>query len=78
MPESSPVPALDDPTTLVELVNRVVDRGVVLTGEVTISVADVDLLYLCIDLLLCSVDRLELDGSGSGARSPAPEKEQRP
>ena len=41
---------------LVELVNRVLDRGVVVTGDITISVADVDLLYLGVRLLLSSVD----------------------
>jgi hypothetical protein len=49
-----------DPVTLVELVNRVVDRGVVLGGDLTISVADIDLLYVGLRLLLCSPDRLEL------------------
>ena len=49
-----------DSIALVELVNRVVDRGVVLGGDVTISVADVDLLYVGLRLLLCSPDRLEL------------------
>lgn len=44
----------DDRTTLVELVNRVVDRGVSLSGDITISVADVDLLYVGLRLLLCS------------------------
>lgn len=54
----------NDPVALVELVNRVVDRGVVLTGEVTISVADVDLLYLGLRVLLCSPDRLHaVDGN---------------
>ncbi len=45
--------------SLVELVNRVVDRGVVLHGEITISVADVDLLLVGLRLLLSSVDRLD-------------------
>jgi hypothetical protein len=52
---------------LVELVNRVVDRGVVLGGDLTISVADVDLLYVGVRLLLSSADRI----LGSGA-TPAP------
>jgi hypothetical protein len=45
-----------DRVTLVELVNRVVDRGVVLGGDITISVADIDLLYLGLRVLLCSPD----------------------
>jgi hypothetical protein len=47
---------LQDELKLVELVNRVLDRGVVITGEVTISVAGVDLVFLGLDLLLTSVE----------------------
>ncbi len=43
---------------LVELVNRVLDKGVVVTGEVTISIAGVDLLFLGLQLILSSVDTL--------------------
>ncbi len=41
--------------TLVELINRVLDRGVVIAGDVTISVAGVDLVYLSLNALLTSV-----------------------
>lgn len=54
--------------SLVELVNRVVDRGVVLSGEITISVADVDLLLVGLRLLLSSVDRLDRPAGGDGAQ----------
>lgn len=47
---------LHEELTLAELVNRVLDRGVVITGEVTISVAGVDLVFLGLDLLLTSVE----------------------
>jgi gas vesicle structural protein len=55
---------------LVELVNRVLDRGVVVSGDVRISVAGIDLLYLELRLLLASVEtmrsrRPEL-GAGNG------------
>lgn len=40
---------------LVDLVNRVLDRGVVITGDVTISVAGVDLVYLGLNAVLTSV-----------------------
>jgi len=46
---------------LVELVDRLLNRGVVLAGRVTISVAGVDLIYLGLNLVLTSTDRLELD-----------------
>ena len=44
---------------LVELVNRVLDKGVVVTGEVTISIGGVDLLFLGLQLILSSVDTLQ-------------------
>jgi gas vesicle structural protein len=39
-----------------EVLDRVLNKGVVVAGEVTISVADVDLLYLCVNLVLTSVE----------------------
>jgi hypothetical protein len=50
--------ALDDQVRLVELVDRVLDRGVVLRGDVTISVAGVDLIYLELRLLLSGIEAL--------------------
>jgi hypothetical protein len=42
--------------TLLELLDRAVDKGVVLTGDVTLSVAGVDLIYLSLRLLLATVE----------------------
>lgn len=44
---------------LVELVSRVLDRGVVLVGDVTISVAGVDLVQLGLSLYVTSVETVE-------------------
>lgn len=52
MTAQSPTTARD--ITLVELLDRVVDHGVVLSGDITISVADVDLLYLGLRVLIRS------------------------
>ncbi len=52
----------DDDLSLVELVNRVLDRGVVVTGEVLISVAGVDLIYLGLNLVLSSAETMRLRG----------------
>lgn len=57
--------ALDERVSLVELVDRVLDRGVVLRGDVTISVAGVDLVYLQLHLLLSGVEAL-------GRKDPTP------
>jgi hypothetical protein len=42
--------------TLLEVLDRVLTKGVVVVGDVTISVADVDLVYLHLRVLLCSVE----------------------
>ena len=42
--------------SLCETLDRVLNKGVVLAGEIIISVADVDLVYLNVQVLLASVD----------------------
>ena len=46
---------LEQQVTLVELVDRVLNKGVVLTGDITLSVADVDLVYVGLRVLLASI-----------------------
>jgi hypothetical protein len=48
---------------LVELVDRLLNRGVVLTGELTISVAGVDLIYLGLSVVLSSIDTIRRAGA---------------
>jgi hypothetical protein len=45
--------------TLLDLLDRMLDKGVVLTGDITISVANVDLIYLGLKVLLSSVETME-------------------
>jgi hypothetical protein len=40
-------------------VDRVLNKGVVLTGDITLSVAGVDLVYVGLRVLLSSVETLE-------------------
>jgi gas vesicle structural protein len=42
---------------LSDLINRVLDKGVVISGQVTISVADIDLIALDLRLLVSSIER---------------------
>ena len=44
--------------SLLDIVDNVLAKGVVLTGEVTIGLAQVDLIYLRLSLLLCAADRV--------------------
>ena len=45
--------------TLLEVLDRVLDKGVVISGDIVISVADVDLIYLGLKVLLSSVETME-------------------
>ena len=64
MPGRPPVGA----RTLADLVNRVLDRGVVLGGDVTISVAGVDLVFLRLSALLTSVATAQEKLTARGGR----------
>lgn len=44
--------------TLLEVLDHVLDKGVVIKGEVIISVADVDLIYVGLQLLVASPDKV--------------------
>lgn len=55
---------LDDRVRLAELVDRVLDKGVVLRGDVTISVAGIDLVYLELHLMLSSAETLARRAAG--------------
>jgi len=55
---------------LVDLVDRLLDGGVVIHGDITLAVADVDLLYVGLRALVASVETLERDfGVSMSARS---------
>jgi hypothetical protein len=42
--------------SLCEVLDRVLNKGVVVTGEATISVADIDLIYLGLQIVLTSME----------------------
>jgi hypothetical protein len=55
--------------SLLDLVDNLLNRGVVLDGEVTLGVADVDLVYLRLSAVFSATDRLFSSGrSASGRR----------
>jgi hypothetical protein len=57
-------PALDESerTSLCEVLDRVLHKGVVVRGDLVISVANIELLYLGLELILCSVERARSAG----------------
>ena len=49
----------DRQVSLVEVLDRVLNKGAVLTGGITISVANIPLIYVGLDLLIASVETLK-------------------
>jgi len=45
--------------TLLDLLDRILNKGVILRGDITLSVADVDLVYVGLKVLLSSVETAE-------------------
>lgn len=55
---TQPIPAAERPVALVDLLDRVLAGGVVVSGELTLSIADVDLVHISLRTLLTSVTAL--------------------
>ncbi len=56
------VPTTSGTTNLVDILDRVLDKGLVIAGDIRISLANVELLTIRIRLLVCSVDKAEQIG----------------
>lgn len=56
------VPTVSGTTNLVDILDRVLDKGLVIAGDIRISLANVELLTIRIRLLICSVDKAEQIG----------------
>ena len=62
----------DRDVSLLDLIDRLLDGGVVIHGDITLAVADVDLLYVGLRAMVASVETLERDlGVSLTADSPA-------
>ena len=59
------MPELVNPTRshgLVDILDRVLDKGLVIAGDIKINLANVELLTIQIRLLVCSIDKAEQIG----------------
>ncbi len=56
------VPTVSGTTNLLDILDRVLDKGLVIAGDVRISLANVELLTIRVRLLVCSVDKAEQIG----------------
>ena len=52
-------PTVSGPTNLVDILDRVLDKGLVIAGDVRVALANVELFTIRIRLLVCSVDKAE-------------------
>jgi len=58
----------DNEISLLETLDHVLNRGLVVSGDITISVADIDLIYLGLNVVLASVDTIDRALSGRTER----------
>lgn len=49
---------LDDDSTLVDLIDNLLSKGVMLNADLILALADVDLVYIRLSALLCAADRV--------------------
>src|SRR5256886_8255262 len=54
----SPAPS----TSIIDILDRVLDKGLVVAGDISVSLANVELLTIRIRLLVCSIDKAEQIG----------------
>src|SRR5579864_170284 len=70
-PYSRSMATAAQPTNLADLLERVLDKGIVIAGDVTLSLASVDILTLKIRLLIASVDKAQEIGINWWQSDPA-------
>lgn len=58
------------PPGLVDVLDRILDKGLIIVGDVKVSLANVELLTLRIRLLICSVDKAQEIGLDWWRRDP--------
>jgi hypothetical protein len=55
--QQSAGPARTDPSSLADILERVLDKGIVIAGDIQINLLDIELLTIKLRLLIASVDR---------------------
>jgi hypothetical protein len=59
----------DSETSVLDVLDHVLTKGVMATGDVTLGVAGVDLIYLRLSALLCATDRVMPPAPGQRGRT---------
>jgi hypothetical protein len=60
-----------DGTTLADLLERILDKGIVIAGDIKVKIVDIELLTIQIRLVICSVDKAKEIGIDWWADNPA-------
>ncbi len=58
--------------SLLDVLDHVLNQGIVLSGEITLGVADVDLICVRLLALVCSADRALSSGAAPDVEAPLP------
>lgn len=66
-----PVQSSIETTNLADLLERILDKGIVIAGDIKIKLVDVELLTLQIRLVICSVDKAKELGIDWWVANPA-------
>ncbi len=59
MPSANSMPHSVDSTNLADLLERILDKGVVIAGDISIKLVEVELLTIQLRLVICSVDKAQ-------------------
>jgi len=57
--------------TLADLLERILDKGIVIAGDIKVKIADIELLTIQIRLVVCSVDKAKEIGIDWWENNPA-------
>jgi hypothetical protein len=57
-------------SSLLDVIDHLLNKGVMATGDVTLGVAGIDLIYLRLSAILCAADRVLPSGGDRPARRP--------
>jgi hypothetical protein len=65
-------------STLADVLERVLDKGIVVAGDIRIRIADIELIAIQIRLVVCSVDKAKEMGMDWWVNSPLYQKAETP
>jgi gas vesicle protein GvpA/GvpJ/GvpM family len=65
------IPQLSQSSSLVDVLERVLDKGLIIAGDIRIKLVDIELLTIQIRLMICSIDKAREIGMDWWVNNPA-------